>query len=187
MNIQSFVAEGADYERATALLGELKGQQKGKPIERDCDWLINMMLNPKRPAYRGKTFVEARDASGKLCGVAIYMEEADKFYIDFLCSDCKGTGTQIIEYISTKARAAGKPKLGLSATPYAVPFYISVGFETPPDEDGMYMEKSLVPRPPRPAPIEMPGGRRKAYRRRKSRRHGSTSVRRYKTRRVSSR
>ncbi len=105
------------------------------------------MLNPKRPSYRGKTFVEARDSSGKLCGVSIYMEKPDSFYIDFLCSDCKGTGTQIIDYISAKARAAGKTKLGLSATPYAYPFYSKIGFVTPPDEDGMYMEKSLVPRP----------------------------------------
>lgn len=169
MDIQSFVAEGADYERATALLSSFKEQQKGKSVDRDCGWLIDMMS--KKPTYRGKTFVEARDASGKLCGISIYVKDDDKFFIDLLCSDCKGTGTQIVDYISARARAAGKTKLGLSATPYAVPFYGKIGFETPPDEDGMYMEKSLIPRPPRPAPIERIGGRRrKTVRRRKTRR-----------------
>ncbi len=109
------------------------------------------------------------------------------FYVQFLCSDCKGTGTQILDYISEKALVAGKPKIGLSAVQRAVGFYQKVGFISKPGADAMYMEKRIAPRPAGPAAAGASGGRRKAYRRRKSRRHGSASLRRHKTRRVFSR
>jgi hypothetical protein len=190
MNIESFVAEGREHDRGRVLLLELREQQRDKPEEKDCTGLIHTHLFTSVGNYWGKTFVEARDSSGKLCGVSIYTEDPDMFYVDFLCSDCAGTGTRILDYISAKASAAGHSKIGLGSVPRSVGFYRKVGFETPPGEKGMYMEKSLVPKPagPRPAPpVELPGGRRKTYRRRKSRKHGSTSLRRHKARRVLSR
>jgi hypothetical protein len=191
MNIQSFVADGKDFKRAGDILLESKRQQEDKPEHKDCTWLINNLLNPRVDVYRGKTFVEARDASGKLCGISIYNTETPSIlYVDFLCSDCEGTGTQILNYISAKASAEGKTKIGLSAVPRAAAFYQKVGFVTPPEEEGMYMEKTIVPKPAGPAPagaVDLPGGRRKAYRRRKSRRYGLAALRRHKTRRVLSR
>jgi hypothetical protein len=184
MNIESF--EGSDLSRATSLLMELRSQQREKPDETDCTGLIHNELSSEGNHY-GTTFVEARDSAGKLCGVSIYREQPDMLYVEFLCSDCKGTGTQILDYISAKALAAGHRKIGLMSTIRAAGFYRKVGFETPPGEPNAYMEKLIVPKPAGPAAAGASGGRRKAYRRRKSRRHGSASLRRYKTRRVSSR
>ncbi len=194
MNIQSFVAAGKDYKRAGSLLIELEGQQKDKPDEKDCTGLITDLLYGSGTEYLNTTFVEARDSAGKLCGVAIYEVEFDMFYIDFLCSDCPGTGREIINYIAKQASAERKWKIGLTSVTRSVGFYEKVGFRVPPDArprlSGKYMEMPIVPAPKPPkgpaaaGAVELPGGRRKAYRRRKSRKHGSASLRRHKTRRV---
>lgn len=169
MDIQSFVvSSGEDYDRGMALLNEAKSQQTEKPDKTNCTGLINLMLRTPEGGYLGRTFVKARDSTGKLCGVAIYSSEGYlEIYIDFICSDCPGTGREIINYIIAQASATGKWKVALTSVEGAVDYYKGLGFTKPGSKN--YME-FIVPRAPRrpkaPTAAGAPeGGRRKTRRR----------------------
>jgi hypothetical protein len=178
MNIQSFVADGKDYRRAGSLLLEAKTNQRDKPDEKDCTSLIDDILFEPGGDYRGKTFVEARTPTGQLCGVAIFDNHGDDdIFVEFLCSDCPGTGKQIVDELVRLGRTLGKAYVRLTSVPRSVGFYMKVGFEQDPDASVPVSGKNL-------RLSTAPKAGRRAYRRRKSRRHGSASLRRHKTRRV---
>jgi hypothetical protein len=133
-------------------------------------------LGDLRGSMGGRTIVEAK-RNGKRCGIAVYHLEDRALYLDGLCSDCEGTGKALINKLISQARSAGKTSIRLFSLTSAVGFYEKQGFTLEGDaqtDDGIYMQ----------FPIPSLGGRRKTYRRRKSRRHGSASLRRHKTRRV---
>ncbi len=173
MNIQSFaVSNGDDYDRGMALLNEARRQQGEKPDKTNCTRLIDLMLKTPEGGYLGTTFVTARDSAGKLCGIAIYSQDYVKFYIDFICSDCPGTGREIINSIAAQASAARKWRVGLTSVAGAVGYYERIGFTR---VSKNYMELPVVPAPRPPAgpaaagAVPPEGGRRKT-RRRKTRR-----------------
>lgn len=169
MNFRSFV--GTDHERARRLLQEAKVNQKGKDSRSDCTNLLDDLLGGD---FSEKSFLEARNPDGKLCGIAVYDLDVDYLYVELLCSDCKGTGTELIRKLSQLAMRSGKPAIRLTAVSRAREFYEKMGFvPLPPDENprGNVLERKV-------------GGRRNTYRRRKHRKHGSASLRRHKTRRV---
>lgn len=177
MNFQSFVADGKDYRRAGDLLLEAKRNQKDKEDDKDCTDLIEDVLLSE---FRGKTFVEARTPAGQLCAIALFDDygtserPSDDIYVEFLCSDCLGTGRQMIEELNRLARGLGKTWVRLTAVPRSVKFYEKTGFEEDPDASKPVYGKNMRRR--------TGGGR--TYRRRRQRKHGSASVRRHKTRRV---
>jgi hypothetical protein len=166
MNFRSYVASGkTDYMRAYRLL------QEADRFEGCTSMIQDILLEPDRD-FGGKSFLEARQPDAKLCGIAIYRLEPDHIFVELLCSDCKGTGTQMLAELSRLARDAGKPVVRLFSTISARGFYIKSGFGPVPGSDiadwGQLLQRAA--------------GR--TYRRRKSRKHGSTSLRRHKTRRV---
>lgn len=187
MNFESFVADGRDYRRAGSLLIKAIENQKTKPGEKDCTSLLEDVLYEPDNSYRGKTFVEARAAGGEFCGLAIYTPQPDYLFIDLLCSDCVGTGRLFIGEFVRIARETEKAFVRLFSIKEAIGFYTKMGFTRvgDPMESGAVLMELPVNRGPAAAGAS--GGRRKTYRRRKLTRHGSTSVRRYKTGRVFSR
>lgn len=179
----------ANFRRAGDLMLTVIRNQKGKPSEKDCTSLIEDVLYGDAGKYRGKTFVEARQPGNVLCGMAIHHKVSDALYVDLLCSDCPRTGTLLIGEISRQATAAGKSLLRLFAVKDAIGFYTKLGFTPtgPMYDAGQDMELRIAAPAEGPAAAGASGGRRKTYRRRKSRKHGSTSIRRHKARRLSSR
>jgi ribosomal protein S18 acetylase RimI-like enzyme len=171
MEFQSFQAKGdANIDRAIALM------QEAKTLNPACSSLIGTLIDSLSVAM--SYFIEARDSSGKLCGVLKYDfqdDDGEFVYIWLLCSNCKGTGTALINKAAEVARENGISQIGLSATRSSVGFYEKMGFaqmsHVDPADKYVDMRRAV-------------GGRRKTYRRRKSRRHGSASLRRHKTRRV---
>jgi len=162
------VSNGDDYDRGMALLNEARRQQGEKPDKTNCTRLINLMLTTPEGGYLGRTFVTARDSTGKLCGVAIYSSESFmELYIDFICSDCPGTGREIINYIIAQASATGKWRVGLTSVAGAVDYYQRIGFTKSGPKNRM---EFIVPRAPTrsTAPAAAgasEGGRRKTRRR----------------------
>lgn len=166
MNFQSYVASGKEpYRRAYRLL------QEADRFEGCTSMIQDILLEPDRD-FEGKSFLEARQPDRRLCGIAIYRLEADHLFVELLCSDCKGTGTQMLTELSRLAREAGKPVVRLFSTISARGFYIKSGFGPVPGSDladwGQLLQRAA--------------GR--TYRRRNHRRHGPSSIRRHKTRRV---
>ncbi len=187
MNFESFVADGKNFRRAGSLLIKAIDNQATKPGEKDCTSLLEDVLYEPSNNYRGKTFLEAREPGGRFCGVAIYTPQSDYIFVDLICSDCPGTGTLMIGEFVRVARETGKSFVRLFSIKEAIGFYTKMGFARvgePVESGAVLME---IPVREGPAAAGASGGRRKAYRRQKSRKHGSTSLRRHKTRRMLSR
>jgi len=189
MNFESFVAKDGNFRRAGSLLIKAIENQKTKPDDKDCTSLLTDVLYEPSNSYKGKTFIEARMTGGDFCGLAIYTLQPDYIFVDLLCSDCPGTGRLFIGEFVRIAREAGKPFVRLFSIKEAIGFYTKMGFAQvgDPVESGTVLMELPVRPSGGPAAAGASGGRRKTYRRRHNRRHGSTSVRRYKTRRVLSR
>ena len=159
--VTMFVGSSKNDKRAIDLLTEAS-----EKIPRCKAAAVDEVLGDRSRNFAGKVFLETRDEAGELCGVAMY-DPADIVYVMIVCSRCPGTGRKLMQEIINRARAAGKKKIQLVSSDEAEGFYKKLGVKQPPGRATMTLDVNS-------------GGRRKTYRRRRQRKHGSASLRRHK-------